>query len=649
MNRRKSVARKGDADGDELNEFGRPIDPSKIQLKPDDQLELTEAELKIEHTRILSARNPHAPDNLITFDFNAMNFTPGPAIEHMETNYKRLGTLIHVETDEAIAQMRDQSEEENLEESESKASVAGSNAGSQAASATGSSASVAQTEEKPAAKKKEKLIKNQFNYQDRGTQSAVQPPRGKAMQTDPPARIELSNQVSQDVIYDFYEKHMKALQAEKEKANTKQKGNEKENKNAKVANVEDKTELGAFTAKVVERMLNQNTYDQLADDFKYFDDPADGPDNAKGSLLPLWRFEYEKAKRLAVTSMVWCPQTQNDDLMVVAFGSYEFGKQSKGYLIFYSLKNPSYPESVVPCDCAIMSLDVNPKKGYLIACGLYDGSVSIFNVRENKHTYLFNSYPTKHSEPVWSIKWMENDVEDRLRFCSIAADGRVLMWTLSKNDLLPSTLLELKENDKHLSGISIDFHPTEKEKYICGTEEGKLFKCSTKYSSQYLDEFKAHDGAIMSIKWNQFHPDVFATSSQDWSLKIWSDKMGAAPLFSFDLGASVNDIDWAPYSSTIITAVTEGDNSKAYLYDLSINKNQPLCDQAVSQKKRTRLTKIKINPKHKIVIVGNDRGVVSSFKLSPNLRKVPVKSKKDPTPLPLDPQKEFEKLKKVLN
>ena len=46
-----------------------------------------------------------------------------------------------------------------------------------------------------------------------------------------------------------------------------------------VANVEDKTELGAFTAKVVERMLNQNTYDQLADDFKYFDDPADGYDD----------------------------------------------------------------------------------------------------------------------------------------------------------------------------------------------------------------------------------------------------------------------------------------------------------------------------------------------------------------------------------
>ena len=43
-------------------------------LKPDDQLELTEAELKVEHTRILSARNPQAPDNLITFDFNKVRF-----------------------------------------------------------------------------------------------------------------------------------------------------------------------------------------------------------------------------------------------------------------------------------------------------------------------------------------------------------------------------------------------------------------------------------------------------------------------------------------------------------------------------------------------------------------------------------------------
>ena len=58
--------------------------------------------------------------------------------------------------------------------------------------------------------------------------SAVQPPRPKSIQTDPPARIEMDNQVSQDVIYDFYEKHLAEIQAEKDKANTKQKSSDKD-------------------------------------------------------------------------------------------------------------------------------------------------------------------------------------------------------------------------------------------------------------------------------------------------------------------------------------------------------------------------------------------------------------------------------------
>ena len=46
---------------------------SKLQpkqlIKPDDQLELTEAELKEEFTRILTANNPHAPSNIVRYSF----------------------------------------------------------------------------------------------------------------------------------------------------------------------------------------------------------------------------------------------------------------------------------------------------------------------------------------------------------------------------------------------------------------------------------------------------------------------------------------------------------------------------------------------------------------------------------------------------
>ena len=88
------------------------------------------------------------------------------------TNLFFQGTLIHLETDEAIAQMKPEDTADNEpEESASKTSEA-AESGSQAASesAKNSQTSVVMVDsEKP--KKKEKLIKNQFNYQDRGTQS----------------------------------------------------------------------------------------------------------------------------------------------------------------------------------------------------------------------------------------------------------------------------------------------------------------------------------------------------------------------------------------------------------------------------------------------------------------------------------------------
>lgn len=44
-----------------------------------------------------------------------------------------------------------------------------------------------------------------------------------------------------------------------------------------------------------------------------------------------------------------------------------------------------------------------------------------------------------------------------------------------------------------------------------------------------------------------------------------------------------------------------------FVYDLNINKYEPLCEQMVAQKKKTKLTHIEFNPKDPIVIVGDDR------------------------------------------
>lgn len=46
------------------------------------------------------------------------------------------------------------------------------------------------------------------------------------------------------------------------------------------------------SAKIVERMLNLNTFSDLARDFRFYDDPADEYRDCEGTLLPLWTFKY---------------------------------------------------------------------------------------------------------------------------------------------------------------------------------------------------------------------------------------------------------------------------------------------------------------------------------------------------------------------
>lgn len=64
----------------------------------------------------------------------------------------------------------------------------------------------------------------------------------------------------------------------------------------------------ALAAKVLERMVNQNTYDDIAMDFKYWDDASDQFKSHEGTLLPLWKFSNERARRKAVTAIAWNPK-----------------------------------------------------------------------------------------------------------------------------------------------------------------------------------------------------------------------------------------------------------------------------------------------------------------------------------------------------
>lgn len=54
-------------------------------------------------------------------------------------------------------------------------------------------------------------------------------------------------------------------------------------------------------------------------DYRYYEDPSDEFRDEEGTLLPLWKFQYEKTKKMNVTDI--CFNTMYYDLFAVCFGS----------------------------------------------------------------------------------------------------------------------------------------------------------------------------------------------------------------------------------------------------------------------------------------------------------------------------------------
>lgn len=622
--------------------FGDDFMTGKMVLKPADQLVLSEAELKVEHTRILTANNPQAPDNIIRFNFGDNQYQKTNHVDQLAVHFHLSGNLIHAESDEAKFQQTgvkpEAKEEEEAAKTAAKIEAAGKGL---TTTATG-----------PKTK-----IRNQFNFGERSAQTVNQQQREREVQTEPPPRKDISVTVNQHVIYDAYKKELacRALEKGKEKIDSKPKEKAPLKIERKLAH-DDLSPIVA-SARITERIVNQNKYQDIADDFKFFNDSSDDfRDDNTGTLLPLWKYTYAGAKKLSVTATQWSPKYS--DLFAVGLGSYDFTRQSLGQLLLYSLKNPEFPCHAFETDVGVMCLDIHPEHSYMIAVGLYDGSVAIFNLLKNtKSPVLRCASNIKHTDPVWAIKW-QNVTEEgvfKINLCSVSSDGIVKHWTVAKNEMEAKDILILY--DKKLEkaadsngpvkacGTCLEFHPQSTYQFLVGTEEGKIYKCSTSYTSQYLDVFDAHQMAVSSIKWNPFHKDVFLSCSDDWSVKMWT-QTSLSPLFVFDLQSAVGDISWSIFSSTSFGAATS--DGKVFIYDLGINKYSPLCEQGVVQKKKTKLTHFAFNAEHPICVVGDSKGHCTILKLSPNLRKRPKKSKKDPTPLPVNEEQEKEKLSNLI-
>lgn len=317
----------------------------------------------------------------------------------------------------------------------------------------------------------------------------------------------------------------------------------------------------------MERLLNQNNYQSKQAKYRGMNrvineikteekrsisklSVADSP-----SLEKLWCYQSPTlTKDRNVSCITW--NMRNKDIVAVGYGKFEYNDETQGLVCCWCLKNPEFPERYYKTESGVTALAFSEKHANLLAVGLFNGNILIFDVRNNNTAPLLssNETETKHLSPVWSLKWTDrdrnssnnqqtknNETEEEMQvIMSISTDGRVSQWMIRKgfesNDYLKlkrilnkQTQQQKKDKDKgqdgfisrYAGGLCFDIWDTDKSIYLCGTEEGLIHRCSVSYNEQYLDTYQGHKGPVYKIAWSPFLKNAFLSASGDWSIRLW--------------------------------------------------------------------------------------------------------------------------------
>ncbi|NXJ26102.1 WDR78 protein, partial [Dicrurus megarhynchus] len=332
-------------------------------------------------------------------------------------------------------------------------------------------------------------------------------------------------------------------------------------------------------------------------------DVNQGPAEAAApSLEQLWSYRCDLTSGRSVSSMAW--NKVNPDLLAVGYRESVSQDQKEGLACCWSLKNPMWPERIFRCEHGVTAVDFSLASPNLLAVGMANGRVAIYDVRSRRDAALLDSSASlnKHTGPVWQLRWVEQDRgaaggDKKETLMCISGDGRMTQWfiqqrldcfdvmtikrTQSRKKKLPGERGRKSEApiSQQAAGMCFDFHPEDTDIFLAGTEEGYIHLCSCSGKEQILGTYRGHKGPVYKVAWNPSSTDMFLSCSADWSILLWHQD-SHTPLLTFtSVTAFVHDIKWAPKSPLIFAAVNE---RRVEIWDLSVSIFNPVLCCAAS-------------------------------------------------------------------
>lgn len=311
----------------------------------------------------------------------------------------------------------------------------------------------------------------------------------------------------------------------------------------------------SYAAMVLERILASNCYHQGQRRYRNMkiSTKMDTYAEYKYSLNLLYRLLQPKfqvgldTRRKAIAALSFCHG--NGDLIAVAYGFYSDASKvtvPNGNVCIWSMKNPQNPERIYSYPVPVSALEFSPFLPFLIAIGLYDGTVQVRNITKPDYPPVAISQRSAllNCEPVTAIQWIrqgggQEDSSEADPFLTLTRGGKVTKFRIIPSPYLlgmrQMELLRIEGNPEGLqtkniivneekpldsgrsaSGLHLVIHPVQNDIYYILTDEGCIQKCSLNHTHNYLEMLKVHEGSVNHMDFSPWSPKLFLTCGNDW-------------------------------------------------------------------------------------------------------------------------------------
>lgn len=297
------------------------------------------------------------------------------------------------------------------------------------------------------------------------------------------------------------------------------------------------------------------------------------------------------------------------------------------------------PSKTLETNACVTTLAYHPTEPSIIAAGLFNGDVLVWNLRDN-----VSVAPTTictHGDCVSQVYWKARTINDVSLLVSSSKDGYIFMHKMMANFTVAREYKRLKltkeynpiENSRPRSaggtreramesGLCItafDFSSRDPIFFIVGTLCGGIYKCSLDrvapieddetLMDPVVDEYERHEGSITCIKCSPMR-NLFVTAGTDKEIRIYHFEEHTN-LRSISCENTIVGLAWMPGNQDIFA--TYGAGSEIRLYNVTGGKSVTNINFDTTDRQNTSC--LRVNLRRNMVAIGDTQGTIEIWKI----------------------------------